>query len=144
MAYDFQVVIDAAQPHEQADWWARTLGWAVEEQDEAFIRKMIAEGFAQESDTTTHHGSLVWKEGAAIRSPDNTRRVLFQAVPEAKVVKNRVHLDIRVPDRAQAVVDELIARGATKLHDGQQGPHTWVTLADPEGNEFCVAEGRVA
>jgi hypothetical protein len=39
----------------------------------------------------------------------------------------------------QAEADRLIERGATHLHDGQQGPHGWLTLADPEGNEFCVS-----
>jgi hypothetical protein len=143
MAFDFQVVVDAADAHAQADWWAETLGWVVEPQDEAFIRKMIAEGHAREADTTTHKGALVWHD-AAIHAPDNTRRVLFQRVPEAKTVKNRVHLDVSVPADAGAVVAGLIDRGATKLYDGQQGPHTWVTLADPEGNEFCVAEAHAA
>jgi predicted enzyme related to lactoylglutathione lyase len=63
----------------------------------------------------------------------------FQEVPETKTVKNRMHLDIRVGgDDAEAVRDALVARGATILHTGSQGPHTWVTMADPEGNEFCV------
>jgi len=53
---------------------------------------------------------------------------------------NRLHFDIRVGDERRAeVVDQLIARGATKLWDGQQGPYSWVTMSDPEGNEFCVA-----
>jgi len=43
-AYGFQVVVDAAAPHDLADWWAAALGWEVEPSDEAFIRKMIAEG----------------------------------------------------------------------------------------------------
>ncbi len=137
MAYDFQVVIDAADAHAQAEWWAETLGWTVEPQDEAFIRKMVAEGHAKESDTRVYKGALVWND-AAIRSPDESRRVLFQTVPEPKTVKNRVHLDIRVPENADEVVAGLIARGATKLYDAQQGPYAWVTMADPEGNEFCV------
>src|SRR5947209_969953 len=109
MAYGFQVVVDAADPHTLADWWAETLGWAVEPSDEEFIRRMIAEGRATEDDTTTHRGTLVWKTGAAIRHPDPPAggppgRVLFQSVPEAKTVKNRVHLDIRVgPDNVEAV-----------------------------------------
>ena len=69
MAYTFQVALDCAQPHVLADWWAETLGWTVESSDEAFIRRMIDEGYASESDTMTHNGTLVWKEGAAIRSP---------------------------------------------------------------------------
>jgi hypothetical protein len=83
---------------------------------------------------------LVWKEGAAINSPDPGRpRVLFQQAPEGKTVKNRVHLDLRPGgEDPAAVVDRLIGMGATELWRGSQGPHSWVTLADPEGNEFCV------
>jgi hypothetical protein len=137
---DFQVTIDCSAPHELADWWAETLGWTVEPSDEAFIRRMIEAGHAAEEDTTTHRGVLVWKVGAAINAPAPGRpRVLFQQVPEGKTVKNRVHLDLRPGEEdPAAVVDRLVARGATELWRGSQGPHTWVTLADPEGNEFCV------
>ena len=87
-----------------------------------------------------HGGELVWVEGAAIRHPTGgAPRVLFQLVPEAKTVKNRVHLDVRVgPADVAGEVARLTARGATVLHEGQQGPHRWVTMADPEGNEFCL------
>jgi hypothetical protein len=145
MPYDIQIAVDASAPHDLADWWAETLGWNVEPSDEAFIRKMIAEGHATQDETTTHNGALVWRDGAAIRHPDSPSglarpRILFQLVPEAKAGKNRWHLDVRVgDDRVQDVVDRLTERGAKFLWTGQQGPHTWVTLADPEGNEFCVA-----
>ena len=143
MAYTFQVAVDCREPHVLADWWADALGWSVEPQDEQFIRRMIAEGHATEAETTTHRGELVWKDGAAIRHPDGLEaapRMLFQRVPEAKTVKNRVHLDLRVGDEAVAdVVSRLTAAGAAFLHDGHQGPHSWVTLRDPEGNEFCVS-----
>ena len=145
MAYDFQVTVDTGDPHPLAGWWAETLRWEVEPADEAFIRRMIAEGYASDDDTVVHNGSLVWKEGAAIRHPDGPekgprKRVLFQLVPEAKTVKNRVHLDVWVgPDNVASEVERLTARGAKFLHNGQQGPHSWVTLADPEGNEFCVS-----
>jgi hypothetical protein len=143
VAFDFQVVVDAGQPHVLADWWADTLGWLVEPSDAAFIRRMISEGLATEDDTISHHGELVWKDGAAIRHPDGPgsgrSRVLFQLVPEAKTVKNRLHLDVRTGDAdLEEVVRLLTARGATYRHRGQQGPHRWVTMADPEGNEFCV------
>ncbi len=66
--------------------------------------------------------------------------MLFQTAPESKTGKNRVHLDVRVGDeKREAEVERLTARGATFLWRGQQGPHSWVTMADPEGNEFCVA-----
>jgi hypothetical protein len=83
---------------------------------------------------------LVWRIGAAIRHPeDPSRRVLFQHVPEAKAVKNRVHLDVQVgAEQREAEVARLVANGATELHRGAHGPFTWVTLADPEGNELCL------
>jgi predicted enzyme related to lactoylglutathione lyase len=50
-----------------------------------------------------------------------------------------VHLDVRVGrDKVDAEVARLTARGATVLHHGQQGPYSWVTIADPEGNELCL------
>ena len=143
MAYEFQIVQDSADPHTLADWWAETLGWEVEPSDEAFIRRMVAEGHAADSDTKVHNGSLVWRAGAAIRHPDGLSRAprtLFQLVPEEKSVKNRMHLDVRIgADDIEATVSKLIARGARFLHEGRQGPHPWVTLTDPQGNEFCVA-----
>jgi hypothetical protein len=145
MAYDFQVTVDAADPHALADWWAETLGWIVEPTDEAVIHRMISEGYATEDDTRIYDGNLVWKDGAAIRHLDGPergprKRVLFQLVPEAKTVKNRVHLDVWVgADNVDAEFERLAARGATFLHRGQQGPHRWITVADPEGNEFCIS-----
>lgn len=61
----------------------------------------------------------------------------FQRVPEAKTVKNRMHLDVAVPDvgAAVALVEEL---GGTRLADHEIGGFRWTVLADPEGNEFCV------
>ena len=143
MGYSFQVTVDSAAPHPLADWWAQTLGWTVEPSDEAFIRSMIEQGHATDADTVLHRGVLVWKEGAAIGDaggPPGTPRVLFQLVPEAKTVKNRVHLDVRVgDDDPETVRASLEARGATYLHTASQGPHTWFTMADPEDNEFCVS-----
>ena len=140
MAFDFQLAIDCSSPHELADWWAEALGWQVEAQDEAFIRRMVESGAASEEDTAQHRGALVWKVGAALLSPDPGRpRVLFQLVPEPKTVKNRVHLDIRVgAERREAEVARLTGLGATELWRGAQGPFEWATLADPQGNEFCV------
>ena len=144
MALDLQLVIDCSEPHTLADWWADALGWEVEEGDEGFVRKMVDQGFASEDDVTTHAGRLVWKTGAAINHPDGRSsgrpRILFQQVPEPKTVKNRVHVDLRpLADDPEGQIADLIAKGATLLHRGQEGPmHRWATLADPEGNEFCV------
>ncbi len=68
----------------------------------------------------------------------------FQLVPEAKAVKNRLHLDIKVPDRADfaARVEEL---GGRRLGEQQEGDFpAWIVMADPQGNEFCVYDGRSA
>jgi len=146
VALAVQIVIDCAQPHPLADWWAETLGWVVEPQDESFIGSMIDKGLATEADTIVHKGSMVWATATAVR-PDGDAapgqpRILFQQVPEPKIAKNRVHLDLRHDrdsdfDLAQ-FKQSLLDRGATEVGGGQQGPHQWVTLADPEGNEFCV------
>lgn len=140
MGYEIQITVDAKNPHLQAKWWAQTLGWEVEPSDEQFIRGLVEAGHAQESDTTVFEGVLVWKEGAAIRDPEHPQRprVLFQLVPEGKAVKNRMHFDVRVGDRREEVAAELVAAGATILHRGRQGPSIWITMTDPEGNEFCV------
>jgi hypothetical protein len=69
MAYEFQVTVDCADPHVLADWWAKTLGWQVEPQDAAFIRRMISAGHAADGDTRLYNGALVWKVGAAICHP---------------------------------------------------------------------------
>jgi hypothetical protein len=146
MTLNIQIAVDCAEPHQLADWWAETLDWAVEPQDEDFIRSMIEQGFATEEDTVQHNGRLVWAAGAAIRPPEEldatspARRILFQTVPEEKTVKNRIHWDVRL---AGADKDEirkaLEARGATFLWTANQGPHSWHTMADPEGNEFCIS-----
>ncbi|QBJ97329.1 VOC family protein [Rhodococcus sp. ABRD24] len=140
MGYEIQVTVDSANPHAQAKWWARALGWQVEPSDEQFIRGLVAAGHARESDTLVFEGVLVWREGAAISDPEHPQqpRILFQLVPEGKSVKNRLHLDLRVGDRREEVAEELAADGASILHRGQQGPSVWITMADPEGNEFCV------
>lgn len=142
--FSLQVFIDCGSPHELGDWWAETLGWEVEPQDESLIRSMIDQGFATEAETTQHNGSLVWASATAVRPAESTGsaqpRLLFQHVPEAKTVKNRIHLDVRPTEATDlaAFHQRLIERGATEIGAGAQGPHKWVTFADPEGNEFCV------
>lgn len=69
-------------------------------------------------------------------------RVLFIEVPEEKSIKNRIHFDLRPRERTrEEEVAWLLGRGATQVadHRGIHGPGSgWVTLADPEGNEFCI------
>ena len=66
--------------------------------------------------------------------------LVFVPVPEAKRIKNRLHIDL-VPDDRDAEVERLLALGASRADVGQDDEVTWVVLADPEGNEFCVLLG---
>ena len=87
---------------------------------------------------------MSWRGAAAITDPEGVRpRWFFQDVPEPRGEKNRMHVDIHLePDADRAAeVARLEALGATRLYEGGQGHHTWTTMADPEGNEFCGAGG---
>jgi hypothetical protein len=66
--------------------------------------------------------------------------LLFLAVPDAKTVKNRAHLDLRPTDRTRdEEVERVLALGAVQVDDRRNADGTgWVVLTDPEGNEFCV------
>lgn len=67
-------------------------------------------------------------------------RLALQHVPEPKAGKNRIHFDIRVPDRAAALA-QIITLGGRVVGDHQEGDFpTWTVVTDPEGNEFCVYE----
>lgn len=141
MEMSVQVTIDSAHPHRQADWWAELLGWSVEPQDAAFIRRMVDEGQATVEETAEHDGRLVWRAGAAINAPEHIRapRILFVEVPEDKTVKNRVHLDLRpAAEDAEAARARAMELGAVPIGSGQQGPHAWTVFSDLEGNEFCL------
>lgn len=140
MGYEVQITLDSNNPHELAKWWARAFGWQVESFDENMIRDLVASGRAQKDDTMMFDGTLVWKAGAATVDPDRpgTPRMLFQSVPEGRTVKNRMHLDLRVGDERESVAQELVDAGASVLYRGAQGPFEWITMTDPEGNEFCL------
>jgi hypothetical protein len=79
----------------------------------------------------------------AVDIPGGGVKLLFLQVADGKAVKNRIHLDLTPgsPDEQHAEVDRLLALGATRADIGQTGSESWVVLADPEGNEFCVLRG---
>jgi predicted enzyme related to lactoylglutathione lyase len=105
------ITVDALDPRRLAAFWAEALGWSMEVDDDGDVD--------------------VWTEGAP------GVPILFLAVPEANAGKNRLHLDLS-PDDQTAEVERLEALGATRTSIGQTGEESWVVLADPEGNEFCV------
>jgi hypothetical protein len=79
-----------------------------------------------------------------LRSPEGALALLFIPVPEAKSVKNRVHLDLQPTDSSRdAEVDRLLTLGASVVADHREPSGAgWVVLADPEGNEFCVERSK--
>jgi predicted enzyme related to lactoylglutathione lyase len=76
-------------------------------------------------------------EWSMVLKSDSGPTIFFQAVPEPKQGKNRVHLDMSVADR-EAEVARLKALGATVFRDLEEGGYQWTIMQDPEGNEFCV------
>ena len=143
-----QVVFDAAEPHALAAFWAQALRYEHEEID-AFVRGLVDAGHVPVDYTIEIDGKRRWRTVASLRHPDDGidergagtgRRILFQAVPEAKTVKNRVHLDLLVgPEDSDGEVERLVGLGATVVgvHEGEGG--RWTLMADPEGNEFDVS-----
>lgn len=106
-----EMCVDALDAAALAHWWSQALGWPVEPAED--------------------DGEWLLRPPAGL-GPD----WLFLPVPEAKSVKNRIHLDF-TPEDQQAEVERVIALGARRVDIGQ-GEQSWVVLADPEGNEFCV------
>jgi predicted enzyme related to lactoylglutathione lyase len=76
---------------------------------------------------------------ARIPATESAPTMMFLGVPEAKTVKNRVHLDLYADDRS-VEVERLVSLGATHVADKDEWGYSWVVMADVEGNEFCVAE----
>ena len=144
MSTRVQIVFDCADPAREAEFWTAALGYVLPDPPpghadwDAWAR---AEGIPEEH----------WNDARAIEDPAGTGpRVFFQKVPEGKVAKNRMHLDLNVsggPDvalderktRVGAEVARLKALGATDERGAidQRGEY-WVRMNDPEGNEFCV------
>jgi hypothetical protein len=108
--------VDTTDPAPIARWWADALGWRITfESDDEWVIEPPA-------------GSP--EDGVA---PD----IVFLKVPETKRVKNRLHLDLR-PDDQAAELARLLELGASRVDVGQSGDESWVVLADPDGNEFCI------
>jgi predicted enzyme related to lactoylglutathione lyase len=93
-------------------------------------------GFAEDPDDPNEPGH----EECMIFAPDRLARLLFIEVPDAKLVKNRLHLDLRPTDRSREdEAERVVALGATQVADRRRSDGSgWFVLADPEGNEFCI------
>jgi catechol 2,3-dioxygenase-like lactoylglutathione lyase family enzyme len=107
------IAIDAHDPEVVADFWCAALGWDVLERE---------------------------PDGITIGDREHPGLTIdVFAVPEGKTVKNRLHLDLRADGAATGEeLDRLLALGARRVAVGQPDDVSWVVLADPEGNEFCL------
>ncbi|MFG1928549.1 VOC family protein [Cryptosporangium sp. NPDC048952] len=112
------ITIDCSNPYELAQFWAAVTGYGEHPED----------------------GNHPDDPEALLVAPDGGPALLFVPVPETKSGKNRIHLDLQPVERTRdEEVVRVLALGATLVADHRRPDGTgWVTLADPEGNEFCV------
>jgi hypothetical protein len=143
MAIGVQVVFDCADPDRLARFWAQALGYKLQDPPP---------GYASWEDWAREQGIPEdrWDAASAAVDPDGRGpRLYFQKVPEPKIVKNRLHLDLNVSGdhgtplaerrrRVDAEVERLLGAGATRLGAHEEFGEYVVNLADPEGNELDV------
>lgn len=108
------ICIDTPDPAALGRWWSELLGWPIT--------------FAADDDVVV---------APPPDAPASAPEILFLRVEDPTPGKNRLHLDLR-PDDRDVEVARAEAMGATRVDVGQTGEETWVVLADPEGNEFCI------
>ena len=112
------ILVAAQEPHALADWWAEVAGWPLVERTDRW---------------------------SALRAPDGRGPLMdFVPVPEPHTVKNRVHLDVAPfeADDHEAEVGRVLAHGARPADVGQPADASWTTLADSDGQEFCILSSR--
>jgi glyoxalase superfamily protein len=122
------IVFDCGHPASLARFWAQVLdGYAVAPYDDAELERLRGMGIDDVEDDPT----------VLVEGPPDAPRYWFQLVPETKVVKNRVHVDLRADD-VDAEVARLVGLGATVIRPDGGRDGRIVVLQDPEGNEFCL------
>lgn len=144
MSTSIQITFDAADPDRQGRFWAEALGYRIQPPPTGFDSWpdfLRTQGVPEDR----------WDDASAIVDPDERGpRIYFQRVPEGKVAKNRVHLDLTVSGPREEPTDErrrrvdaeivrLKALGASDARGAmERDGEYWVRMNDPEGNEFCV------
>ena len=139
MAKHVQITFDSGDPHALARWWADLLGYEVEDGHDV-VSNLLTSGVISEAEVVDVDGRLAFADAVAAHDPDGGGpRLYFQRVPEAKVAKNRVHLDLPVrADELDAEVQQVLDRGGALLRFDSHPGHRWAVMQDPEGNEFCL------
>ena len=143
MTTGFQLVFDCADPERMAGFWSRALGYQLQQPPAGFDSWDAFLASIGVAEAQRHDASAIVDPGGVLP------RIFFQKVPEPKVAKNRLHLDVHAsagthdPEARRSLVDaavlRLIALGATDARGpmAKNGEY-WVRMNDPEGNEFCV------
>jgi hypothetical protein len=143
VATSFQVVIDCADPDALARFWAAALHYELQAPPPGFD---TWEDFLRAHDVPESE----WNSKSAVVDPEGVGpRLFFQRVPESKVAKNRLHLDLNVGGgpgtelgerraRVDAEVERLVGLHASRVQAFEEMGEYWVLLHDPEGNEFDV------
>jgi hypothetical protein len=117
-----ELVIDCHDHVKLGTFWSQVLGYDMSEQSDGPVNYYVE-----------------------LQGPDGSGpTILVLRTPDVKVTKNRLHIDVNATDRSQdEEVERILALGATRADIGQ-GEQSWVVLADPEGNEFCVLRSTLA
>jgi hypothetical protein len=128
MATPIQVVFDCADPARLSAFWAEALGYKLQDSPAGFSsweEFLTVQGVPQEE----------WNSASAVVDPEGVGpRIFFQRVPEAKMVKNRMHLDVNAGGGYGTSPEERQRRVEARERWGD----CWVVMQDPEGNEFCI------
>ena len=121
-----EISLDCHDPDLLATFWTNVLDWVVLHREPGLVEI----GPAGRDDAELLK---------AVRTGPVAPTIFLAQVPEEKVAKNRIHFDVSPVDCSQDdEVERILALGATHADVGQTGEESWVVLADPEGNEFCV------
>jgi catechol 2,3-dioxygenase-like lactoylglutathione lyase family enzyme len=142
LSVQVQVTFDCADPARMAEFWAKALGYKLQDPPEGWDSW---EAWASDQGIPEDDFNSM----SAVVDPDGKGpRLLFQRVPEGKSAKNRVHLDLNVgiprgdEQASRASVKEAAARleglGANKLREAEERGEFWIVMQDIEGNEFCL------
>jgi glyoxalase superfamily protein len=141
-AHRAQVTFDCVDPQRLTSFWCLAMNYIEQPPPPGYG---TWDAFADEKGIPV---SERFKFGAAVDPANHGPRLLFLWVPEGKVAKNRVHLDVSVgsephgSDERKAAVREharrLVAAGATLIGERDDNISWWIVLTDPEGNEFCL------
>ncbi|MGZ8566914.1 MAG: VOC family protein [Actinomycetota bacterium] len=124
------IVFDCRDAAPLARFWAAALGWSLAPYDEGELARLVSKGIFDPEDDPS----------VMVEPPEDTELpvLFFTEVPESKVVKNRLHLDLQAAGDLEAEVARLEVLGAVIRNWSEEDGGVWCVMLDPEGNEFCV------